>query len=54
MNPIPKNLFGYLNKFKESVKNGQISNDFVLQKNELEIALQMFINYSYRKLINLR
>ena len=54
MNPIPKNLYGYLNKFKESVKNGQISSDFVLQKNELEIALQMFINYSYRKLINLR
>ena len=54
MHPIPKNLYGYLNKFKESVKNGQISNDFVLQKNELEMALQMFINYSYRKLINLR
>jgi hypothetical protein len=53
-NFIEKHLYGYLDKFKEPVKEGEITSDYVLQPNIVENAKKMFINYSYRKLFNLK
>ena len=48
-NIIYSHIFIYLNKFGDKVNNGKITNDFILNEDEMKKTIISFIDFSYRK-----